>query len=64
MLLTVHTGEAAGEPVEVEVRIAKRASAFKSKNEWQRWVRRMAGSIADPSFVRPEQPKLDDVESL
>ena len=62
--LTVPTGVAAGERVDVEVRIGKGRSAFRSKKQWQEWVRKMAGSITDSSFQRPEQPPLDDVEPL
>jgi hypothetical protein len=32
--------------------------------EWRAWVRRMAGSIDDPSFLRHEQGELQERDQL
>ncbi len=59
IVLAIPTEVGAGQAVQVEVRIDAPQRVFKSKREWQAWVKRMAGSITDPTFERPEQPNLD-----
>ena len=62
--LIVPTGAEPGRPVELEVRVDVSKASTKTKEEWHAWVQKMAGSIDDPTFDRPEQPSLDDIAPL
>jgi len=53
----------AGTQVEVIIRPAKRAETM-TQEEWRAFIERTAGSINDPTFVRPEQPPLHDAPEL
>jgi hypothetical protein len=52
--------------VEVTVRFSDNAgkSAQQRRDEYHSFLKRMAGSITDTTFVRPEQPPIKPVEPL
>lgn len=53
----------AGTQVEVIIRPTNPIQTM-TQEEWRAVLERTAGSISDPTFVRPEQPPLDDAPEL
>lgn len=49
---------------EVQVTIEPVGQPEMSREEWEQFVRSTAGSVTDPSFVRPEQGEYEQREEL
>ena len=49
---------------EVQVTVEPAATPSMTPEEWRQWVATMAGRIADPSFLRPEQGEYENREAF